>query len=117
MAAWAPAAARAESAPLRRSRSRARVVPQRRLAGGVLWISLLAVLLTGVVALNVAVLRLNMRLEQLGRERASLRAENAELASQLSSSGANPRIESLARRRLGLVPADPALTTYIELGR
>jgi len=74
-----------------------------------------ALLLTGVVALNVAVLRLNMRLEELGRERADLQAENAALASQLSSSTVLARIQALARARLGLVPADPTETSYVDL--
>ena len=52
-----------------------------------IWIALVAGLLAGVVAMNVAVLRLNMKLDQLGRERADLRAENAALSSQLSSAG------------------------------
>ena len=119
MAAWAPAArveaARPRSRPAPRPQPRAARVAERRVAGGVVWIVLLGVLLTGVVALNVAVLRLNMQLEQLGRERVELRAENALLTSQLSSATAPRRVEALARARLGLVPAqDPA---YVELGR
>ena len=55
--------------------------------GGVIWIALVAGLLAGVVAMNVAVLRLNMKLDHLGRERADLRAENAALSVQLSSAG------------------------------
>ena len=43
-------------------------------------------------------------------------AENQLLASQLSSAAASARIQSLAKAR-GLVPADPAATTYVELGR
>lgn len=90
---------------------------QRSLAGGVVWIALLAALLAGIVALNVAVLRLNMQLEQLGQERSELRAKNAELASRISSSAATPRVGAAARTRLGLVEADPSETTYIELAR
>lgn len=116
MAAWAPAAEAA--APLIRRRPRPapkRAARRRSLAGGVVWIALLAALLAGIVALNVAVLRLNMQLEQLGRERADLRAKNAELASQISSSTATPHIGLQARTRLGLVEADPSETTYIDL--
>ena len=114
MASWAPA--RADAPPLRqRAPTRPRGVRtparERRLAGGVLWIGLLALLLTGVVALNVAVLRLNMEIEKLGRERIELRAKNAELASRLSSSAAPARVDSLARRQ-GLVLAQP---TYVDL--
>jgi len=101
-------------APRRRARTRTR--PARRFAGAI-WIVVGGVLLAGVVALNVAVLRLNLRLDDLGRERMKLRAENAQLASQISSSAANAKIQALARKQLGLVQADPSETTYVELAR
>lgn len=82
-----------------------------------LWIAAVAVLLTGVVALNVAVLRLNMQLDRLGRERTQLRAENATLSSQLSSAAAVPKIQALARRRLGVLPAAADKVTYLDLTR
>jgi cell division protein FtsL len=85
--------------------------------GGVLWIAALTVLLAGVVALNVAVLQLNVGLDRLARERAQLRAANATLAAQLSSAAATPQVEALAGKRLGLVPAAPEQTTYVELER
>jgi cell division protein FtsL len=75
---------------------------------------LVAVLLAGVVALNVAVLRLNVQLDKLNVERTRLRAEKQELASQLSLAAASPRIQVLARHQ-GLVPADPSETTYVRL--
>jgi cell division protein FtsB len=73
------------------------------------------VLLAGVVALNVAVLRLNVQLDRLNGERSKLRAENAALASQLSSGAASPAIQDRAQRVLGLVPAEPGDTTYVDL--
>ena len=85
------------------------------MAGGVLAIALCAVLLAGVVTLNVAVLRLNLRLAGLDEQRAKLRAENARLSSLLSSAAAAPRIDFRARAELGLVPADPAETRYVRL--
>ena len=87
---------------------------QRRLAGGVVWIASLAVLLTGIVALNVAVLRLNVELDQLARERANLRARTAAIEAELSAAAAPVRIEQLARRH-GLVPAPPERTRYVDL--
>jgi hypothetical protein len=57
-----------------------------------------------------------MELDRAGQERANLRAENALLASQLSSAASSSRIQSLAKAR-GLVAADPSATTYVELGR
>ena len=74
-------------------------------------------LLAGVVALNVAVLRLNLELDNLGAERTRLRAENAALASQLSSAGDSLRIEAQARSELGLQPAQPDQIRYLDLGK
>jgi cell division protein FtsL len=85
-------------------------------AGGAVWIVLMGLLLAGVVALNVAVLRLNLRYDELTQERAQLRAENAELASNLAARASSPRTSSLAKRRLGLQPADPSTRTYLDLG-
>jgi hypothetical protein len=75
----------------------------------------LAALLAGIVALNVASLRLNLRLDELGRERANLRADNARVSAQLSSAASAPEIAQLARDQLGLVPSGPANTTYLDL--
>jgi cell division protein FtsL len=122
MAAWSEAAAvelpaRPPKPRRRRATPRRRAEPRTRLFGSAVWIAFLAVLLAGVVALNVAVLRLNMQLDELGRERADLHAANAELASRYSSEHATARIQALARTRLGLVPAPPEDTTYVELGQ
>jgi cell division protein FtsL len=118
MAAWAAAQAEPRAAaPQPRPRPARRPKPRRRVTGGVLWIGVLAVLLAGVVALNVAVLRLNMTLDRLSQERAQLRADTAALQSQLSSAAATGRIETLAMKRLGFVPATPDQTTYIQLPR
>ena len=119
MASWA-GTARVETpvAPTRRRRPPApRTVARRRARpfGGVLWIVVAAVLLAGVVAVNVAVLQLNVQLDQLGRERVQLQAETKRLSSQLSSASANARIESQARAKLGLVRADPELTFHVQL--
>jgi cell division protein FtsL len=112
VATWAAEADR----PTPRPRPAPRVVKrQRRVAGGVVWIGVVAVLLAGVVALNVAVLRLNMQLDRLGRERADLRAQNAALSMQISSQASAPRIQQLAAKRLGFVQATPDQTTYVTV--
>ncbi|MCS7007311.1 MAG: cell division protein FtsL [Thermoleophilia bacterium] len=82
---------------------------------GVLWIVVFAALLAGVVAVNVAVLQLNVALDRATREQSQLRADIASLRSQLSSVSATARVETRARRELGLVPADPDAVTYVEL--
>jgi cell division protein FtsL len=86
-----------------------------RVAHGVVWIAAIAVLLAGVVAMNVAVLRLNLRLDDLASQRARLRADNAQLASQLSSAAASAQIQNLAQAKLGMVPAEADQTRYITL--
>ena len=116
MASWSPAVAYTEAPPIeerRRPRTRAR---RRRdpLRSGVVWIVAAAIVLAGLVALNVAVLQLNVRLDKLSRDRATLRDQNASLASQFSTAKASPLIQSRAKTRLGLVPAKQ--TTYVELG-
>ena len=117
MATWATAV-KAQTAPAERPRTKAR--PSKRAAPrprvvGVVWIAALAVLLAGVVAMNVAVLRLNMTLDRLGHEQSDLRAANAELSSRISSNAAAPRIEAIAAKRLGLVQASSDQTTYVRL--
>jgi cell division protein FtsL len=111
------------AAPERRAapRARPRAVPRRRaegrrLTGGIVWISLFAVLLAGIVAVNVAVLRSNMALNDLNKQQLELQAQNQTLQSQVSSAGSSLRIEQVARR-LGLVPAPAADTSYLDLGR
>jgi len=114
MPSWAAAVAYTEAPPVERRR-RARPAVSRRpnpLRNGVLWIIVVGALLAGLVALNVAVLQLNVRLDQLARERATLRDENAALASQFSSAKASPRIQARAQLQ-GLVPATD--TTYVDL--
>ncbi len=115
MAVIAPARAEAPPAPAAVPRPRPRAARRTRVAGGVVWIAVIGVLLAGVVFMNVAVLRLNIRLDQLSRDRTRLRADNAALASQLSSAQAAARIQALARKQLGVQPALAQETTYIRL--
>jgi hypothetical protein len=55
-------------------------------------------------------------MDDLSQERVRLRAENASLEATLSSTQATPRIQMLARTRLGLEPAAPEATTYVDIG-
>jgi cell division protein FtsL len=104
-------AVRDEPRPRRRERRRSRV------AGGAVWIVLVAVLLAGIVAMNVAVLRLNVQYDKLGRQKVDLVGQNEALSSQLSSAAATERIQRLAHDRLGLVQAPPAKTVFVRLDR
>ena len=101
--------AEAQAAP-RRAR-----LPQAGFSGAVVWIVAVGLLLAGVVAINVLVLRLNVELDELRRSRAELKADIATTRAQLSSASANARIESEAATKLGLVAADPNATTYVPL--
>jgi hypothetical protein len=80
------------------------------------WIVMLAVLLGGIVALNVAVLQLSVRLQQANESRADVRARTVALSGRLSSAGSAPQVASTAEHKLGLVPAAPDQTTYVDLG-
>jgi cell division protein FtsL len=102
------------SRPRTRSATRARTRP-RLLGGGVLWIVAFGALLTGVVAVNVAVLRLNLELDRVGNERSELKADVARLRSELSSTAATSQIVRTATRELGLERADPDTTVFVRL--
>jgi cell division protein FtsL len=98
-----------------RSSGRARARP-RLLAGGVVWIVLFGCLLAGVVAVNVAVLRLNLELDGVSRQRTQLKADVANIQSEISSAAATARIEQAARDELGLKLADSDEMVYVTLG-
>jgi len=113
MAVAAARAPRTRAQARARPRARRKPAAGRRVAGGAIWIVLMGLLLAGVVALNVAVLRLNIQSDQLTEERSQLRAESAELSSQLALRAASARTSSLARNQLGLQPA--STTRYLDL--
>jgi hypothetical protein len=128
MASWhaAAATAPARTPARRRPRTRdldhkaARPAPRRRskrragVAGGLAWIIVAGVLLGGIVALNVAVLRLNIRLDHMNNQSQQLQAENAALGARLSGAVSSPRIQALAKAR-GFVPADPTTIGYVDI--
>ena len=118
MAAVAPQPRTAAPAAGAVVRPRPRAAAERRpkVASGVVWIVIIGALLVGVVFMNVAVLRLNITLDELGRDRTRLRADTAQLSSELSSAQAAARIQAQARG-LGLVQAKAAETTYLDLNR
>jgi hypothetical protein len=87
---------------------------QRRVRGHIVWMILFALLLFGVVAVNVAVLRARVTVSRLDDERARIEARNQALASALSAANSAPRIEAAARR-LGLIQASAGNTSYTDL--
>lgn len=108
-----PANRPAARRPARPVRSRRRST-QRRVRGHIVWMILFALLLIGVVALNVAVLQAHVAVSQLDQQRAKLEARNQALESELSAASSAPRIERAARR-LGLVQASAGNTSYLDL--
>ena len=106
---------RPAAAPRTRTRTHAKR-RTRRVTGGIVWIAAFALLLAGVVAVNVAVLRSNVAVDRLDKQQLQLQAENEALASQVSSANASIRIEQNARH-FGLVPASASDTGYIDLSR
>jgi hypothetical protein len=108
-----PAQRPAGRRPARPVRSRRRLT-QRRVRGHIVWMILFALLLFGVVAVNVAVLRAHIAVSQLDQKRAKLQAGNQALASRLSAANSAPRVEAAAKR-LGLVQASAGNTTYLDL--
>ena len=77
-----PAAAHPRGRPAASVRSR-RKSTQRRVRGHIVWMVVFALLLFGVVAVNVAVLRAHVAVSKLDDKRAKLEAGNQALASQL----------------------------------
>jgi hypothetical protein len=104
---------RAVQRPAAPVRSRRRAT-ERRVRGHIVWMILFAFLLFGVVALNVAVLRAHVAVTHLDQKRTQLQSENEALASRLSAASSAPKIEGAARR-LGLVQAPAAATSYLDL--
>jgi cell division protein FtsL len=112
-----PAPQRPATRPRRRPApvARARRKPaQRRVRAHIVWMILFALLLAGVVAVNVAVLRAHVAVSRLDQKRAQLQARNQALESELSAASSAPRIERAARR-LGLVQASAGSTSYTDL--
>jgi cell division protein FtsL len=105
------AAPRPAPRPRRSPAPRARVAARPRVAGGVLWIVMVAALLAGVVAVNVAALQLNVESQRLDERKDKALTANAAAQSELSSLGAASRIEAAARS-MGLVA--PSETSYVR---
>ena len=70
--------ARRPAAPVRSRRK----LTQRRVRGHIVWMTLFAILLFGVVAVNVAVLRAHVAVSKLDQKRLQLQNENQALQSQ-----------------------------------
>jgi cell division protein FtsL len=117
VSARAPARSRASSeqaAP--RTVPRRRVRPRRMTAGGAVWVVVLAALLGGIVALNVAALRDSIDVNRLQAHAQQLQDENRLLRNQVTNLS-SPASIGAAAQRLGMIPADPNTTKYVRLHR
>jgi cell division protein FtsL len=110
-AAEAPAKPRRASTRATLARPRAGRSP---VGAGVLWVLVIAALLGGMVAVNVAALRNSIEAGRLSGQVASLRAENQSLQSHVAEMSGIGRISSLARQ-LGMVPTQPTEVIYLRL--
>jgi cell division protein FtsL len=76
-----------------------------------------ALLLAGVVAVNVAVLRANVAVHSFDQQIAQWQQRNQNLASRLAAATSAPRVEAAARRA-GLIQAPSSDIIYkVLLGR
>lgn len=111
------AAAEAPAKP-RRARTQATLARPRAgrspVGAGVLWVLVIATLLGGMVAVNVAALRNSIEAGRLSGQVASLRAENQSLQSHVAEQSGIGRISSLARQ-LGMVPSNPSKSDFLRL--
>lgn len=117
VSARAPARSRATSeqaAP--RAVPRRRVRPRRMTAGGAVWVVVLAALLGGIVALNVAALRDSIDVNRLQAHAQQLQDENRLLRNQVTNLS-SPTSIGVAAQKLGMVAADPNTTKYVRLHR
>jgi hypothetical protein len=106
---------RTRTRPKPAPRTKAKTRRRTRSRAPIAWIVISAVLLAGVVFVNLAVLRLNLKLDHATQQRSELRALNASLQSQLSAALQSGRVQAQAHRVYGLEPADPSTIGYVNL--
>jgi cell division protein FtsL len=120
---WISPAAVAEPLPRKRraaapakpkSKAQRRQRRTFRVRGSLVWMVVFALLLVGVVTLNVAVLQANVSVNGIDSKIERVKQENAALAARLSRVRAAPRVEKAALNA-GLVPATSP--SYVDLGR
>ena len=104
----------ASQAVARRSKKPAQSRPGFRVRGSLVWMVVFALLLIGVVAVNVAVLRAHVSVNDLDTRISRLELANAKLESQVSSANAWPQVKTAAVDA-GLIQAPDGSTTLIDM--
>jgi len=89
--------------------------PIVRLTRGRAWIAVLGVLLTGIVALNVATLSVTASAGKIDQQIQTLGQENSVLRARLAQRLSNQRVQAQAAA-LGLATPDPQEIEYREAG-
>ncbi len=87
-----------------------------RIVRGRAWIPLIGVLLAGIVAMQVEVLKLNAGIGRSLVRGTALQSENALLRAQVATLADDQRIESKAAQ-MGMVMPSPGSIKFLELGR
>ena len=83
-----------------------------RLLRGRLWVALIALLLTGIVFLNVALLEINGSIARMDARAAELRRDNSALRMRVARLGSSERIQRTAADR-GFVAPPPGEVGYL----
>jgi cell division protein FtsL len=78
------------------------------------WLFTVAMSLVGLVALHVIILQKNVEQSNIVREKNALIAETAKLSGEVSTLRSPERIEQIATRTMGMVPADKMQYVYIN---
>lgn len=91
-----------------------RVQPRRLTAGGAAWVVVLAALLGGIVALNVAALRDSIEVNRL-QAHARVLSDQNRLTENRVTSLSSPVAIGAAAAKLGMHQADPNTTRYVGL--
>ena len=83
-----------------------------RLTRGRLWIGLIGCLLLGLVAMQVALLKLNASIGRAVQQGANLERRNGELRAEISRLGSEERIQAMGAK-LGLIMPDAGHVIYL----
>ena len=79
-----------------------------------IWLTAVAICLLGLVALHVGLLKKNLEFNDLISEKSELSAENARLSSEVAALRSPERVEQIATKSLGMVPAEKVQYVYIS---
>ena len=100
--------------PSTRTRTSRVQVPEGGAAHIGLWLTAVAVCLLGLVAVHVSMLKKNLEFNDLIAQKNELSSQNAQLSSDVATLRSPERVEQIATKTLGMVPADKVQYVYIS---